>query len=129
MFSNSNPQAKVAMPLLRYFLSVGTLLSLLVYGWSEYIEPPAAKTRGAPAAAKAVEIFRPTPAPPIVDAEQPSSAETAGPAAADSQRPVEIAKVQRAKPKKQRVWIARRRATPRDTFAYAPPRPFFFDLR
>jgi hypothetical protein len=32
---------------------------------------------------------------------------------------------QHAKPKKQRVRVARRRATPQDSFAYAPRRPFF----
>ena len=117
------------MPLLKYFLSISALLSLLLYGWSEYLEPPVAKTRAVPAAANTAETFRPTPAPPIVEAEQPPSVETSSPAAVEVQKLTKTAKVQRAKPKKQRVRVARRRAMPQDSFAYAPPRPLFFDWR
>jgi hypothetical protein len=117
------------MPLLKYFLCVGTLLTLLLYGWGEYLEPPATKARGVPHLANTTEVFRPTPAPPIVEAEQPPSAEASGPAV-EIQKPTETAKVARAKPKKQKVWVARRRAPPQDSLAYALPRPFsFFDWR
>jgi hypothetical protein len=117
------------MPLLKYFLCVGTLLTLLLYGWGEYLQPPATKARGVPHLASTTEVFRPTPAPPIVEAEQPPSAEATGPAV-EFQKPSKTAKVARGKPKKQKVWVARRRAPPQDSFAYAPPRPFsFFDWR
>jgi hypothetical protein len=116
------------MPLLKYFLSIGTLLSLLLYGWSEYLEPPVTKTQAGPAA-KAGEVFRPTPAPPIVKTEQPPSVETSSSAAIEVQNLAITTQIQRAKPKKQRVRVARRRATPQDSFAYAPPRPWFFDWR
>jgi hypothetical protein len=119
------------MPLLKYFLCVGTLLTLLLYGWGEYLEPPATKVRGVPHLANTTGVFRPTPAPPIVEAEQPPSAEAPVPAVAvEFQKSTQTAKVARGKPKKQKVWVARRRAPPQDSFAYAPPRPFsFFDWR
>jgi len=116
------------MPLLKYFLSIGTLLSLLLYGWSEYLEAPVAKPQAGPAA-NAPEVFRPTSAPPIVETDQPPSAETSSDATVEVQKVTRAAKVQRAKPKEQRVRMARRRATPQDSFAYAPPRPLFFNWR
>jgi hypothetical protein len=116
-----------ALPLLKYFLCAGTLLTLLLYGWGEYLKPAATKTREVPHLAHTAEVFRPTPAPPIVEADQQQSTEASGPAV-ETDKPTKTAKVARAKPKKQKVRVARRH--PQDSFAYVSPRPFsFFDWR
>ena len=66
------------MPLLKYFLVTGTLLSLLLCAWSEYLTPSETEIQRAAAPAKTVEVFRPTPAPPITEAERPAFGEAPG---------------------------------------------------
>jgi hypothetical protein len=120
-----------ALPLFKYFLCAGTLLTLLLYGWGEYLKPAATKTRGVPDLAHTAEVFRPTPAPPIVEDDQLRSTEASGPAAepaVETDKPTKTAKAARGKPKKQKVRVARRH--PQDSVAYFSPRPFsFFDWR
>jgi hypothetical protein len=116
------------MPIFKYFLCVGPLLSVLLFAWSIYLEPPTSKAQGTSPPAKLPEVFRPASAPPIVEAEQLSVGEPAG-ASVGSARPHHVAQVARTK-KKQRAHIAARpRPTPDHTFAYFPQRPFFFDWR
>jgi hypothetical protein len=59
------------MPILKYFLCVGALLSSLLFGWSEYLEPSGTKIPAFLQPANTAELFRPTPAPPIAEAEPP----------------------------------------------------------
>lgn len=114
------------MPLLKYILYVGSALSLLLFAWSVYLEPPAAKVQADPPSVKSPEVFRPTPAPPIVEAEQQPVGETPELSAMNG-RSSEAVKIARAKQKKRRTQVARRPAAP--SFAYVPQRPFFFDWR
>jgi hypothetical protein len=111
----------------KYFLWVGSALSLLLFAWSVYLEPPPAKVQATPPSANSPEVFRPTPAPPIVEAEQPVG-ETPELSTANA-RSNEGAKIAHAKQKKRRTQVARRPATPDRSFAYYPQRPFFFDWR
>jgi len=113
------------MPILKYFLYVGSLLSLLLFAWCVYLEPPPSEAQGSPPSAGIPEVFRPTPAPPIVEAEQLPVEETLEPTTS-SARSRHVAKVAAAA-KKQRTQVARRRA-PR-SFAYYPQSPFFFGWR
>src|SRR5437016_4782492 len=115
------------MPLLKYFIRVGTLLSLFLYGLSEYLAPPHTAARGSLPSAIAVEVFRPTPAPPIV--EQAETPAEASPTRVETEQLTKTAKVARGKPRKQRVHVVRRGENSRDSFAYAPPRPQFFNWR
>jgi len=116
------------MPIFKYFLCVGSLLSVLLFAWSAYLEPPKSKEQEISPPAKLPEVFRPTSAPQVVEAEQLSVGETAVPSMG-SGRPHHVAKVARTK-KKQRTQVAERpRTAPARSFAYFPQRPFFFDWR
>jgi len=115
------------MPIFKYFLYVGSLLSLVLFAWSVYLEPPGNRGQAAPPPVKLPEVFRPTPAPPIVEAERLPVAGTPSRAKARSNQ---VAKVAPAKQtKKQRMQIARRPAAPGRSFAYFPQSPFFFGWR
>ena len=117
------------MPLLKYFLFVGSLLSLLLFAWSVYLEPPTNKAQATPPPLKLPEVFRPTPAPPIVEVQQLAVGGTLVPSRARS-RSNQVAKVAPAtQKKKQRIQMARPRAAPNRSFAYFPQSPFFFGWR
>jgi hypothetical protein len=116
------------MPIFKYFLCVGSLLSALLFAWSVYLEPPASKAQATPPPARAPEVFRPTPAPPIVEAEQLAVEETFEPSTSSGRSHHHVAKVAPAK-KKQRTQVARRRAPADRSFAYYPHTPFFFGWR
>src|SRR5215471_4671110 len=112
------------MPIVKYFLYVGSLLSLLLFAWSVYLEPPTNNAQATPPPATLPEIFRPTPAAPIVEAEQLTVEENPGPSTANG-RSRHVAKVTPAK-KKQRTRVAAHRRESRDrSFAYFPQTPFF----
>ena len=115
------------MPIFKYFLYVGSLLSLLLFAWSVYLEPPSNNAQVTPPPIKLPEVFRPTPAPPIVEAKRLPVAGTPSTAKA---KPTQVAKVVPAKQrKKQRIQVARRPAAPDRSFAYVPQSPFFFGWR
>ena len=116
------------MLLFKYFLYVGSPLSLLLFAWSVYLEPPAAKVQASPPSVKSPDVFRPTPAPPIVEAEQQPVGETPELSMANA-KSNDSAKIARTKQKKRRTQVARRPATPDRSFAYFPQRPFFFEWR
>jgi len=115
------------MPIFKYFLYVGSLLSLLLLAWSVYLEPPTNKAQTIPPP-KLPEVFRPTPAPPIVEAKRLRLAGTPRPSTANA-RSNQVAKVAPAKQKKQRMQTARPRAAPDRSFAYFPQSPFLFGWR
>jgi len=115
------------MPLIKYFLYVGSALSLLLLAWSVYLEPPAAKVQADRPSAKFPEVYRPTPAPPI-EVQQLRVGQTPEPSAANP-RSHAGAKIARAKHRKQATQMARRRVAPDRTFAYFPHRTFFFSWR
>jgi len=112
------------MPIFKYFICVGSLLSALLLAWSVYLEPPTSNAQATPPPAGSQDIFRPTPAPPIAEAEQLAVEGTSEP----SRSHHHLAKVAPAK-KKQRTQVARRRAHPDRSFAYFPQSPFFFGWR
>jgi hypothetical protein len=115
------------MPVLRYFLYVGTLLLALLYGWSEYLQPAGTKAQAVlPPSNNMALVFRPTPAPPIADPEPLPSAEASVPRIVNEK---EAAKVAPAKPKKRKAQVARRRVAPERSFAYVPTRQYFFGWR
>jgi hypothetical protein len=121
------------MPIFRYFLYVGSLLSVLLFAWGAYLEPPTNKAQATPPPARSPEVFRPTPAPPIdpeiaPNVQQLRVGEAPEPATANA-RSNDGAKIARAKQKKRRTQVARRPATPDRSFAYFPQRQFFFDWR
>lgn len=58
------------MPLGKYFLLVGTVLSLLLYCWSEYLGGSKNEAEQLVTPISAPEVFHPTPAPPISVNEQ-----------------------------------------------------------
>jgi len=116
------------MLIFKYFLYVGSLLSVLLFAWSVYLEPPAAKVQASSPSVKSPDVFRPTPAPPIVEVDQRPVGETPELSTANA-RSNEGAKIARAKQKKRRTQMARRPAAPDRSFAYFPQRPFFFDWR
>lgn len=116
------------MPVFKYFLYVGSLLSVLLLAWSVYLEPPTDKAQATQPPAKSPEMFRPTPAPPIVEAEQLAVEGTSGPSTWSRRSHYHVAKAASAK-KKQRTQVARRRAHPDRSFAYFPQTPFFFGWR
>jgi hypothetical protein len=113
------------MPIFKYFLYVGSLLSLLLFAWCVYLEPPTSEAQGSPPPPRIPEVFRPTPAPSIVEAEQEP---VEGTPSTSSGRSHHVAKVASAR-KKQRTQVARRRAPPDRSFAYYPQSPFFFGWR
>ena len=116
------------MPIVKYFLYVGSLLSLLLFAWSAYLQPPTNNAQATPPPATAPEIFRPTAAPPIVEAEQPAVEEAPGPSTANG-RSRHAAKVTPAKKKQRTRLAARRRGSPDRSFAYFPQTPSFFGWR
>jgi hypothetical protein len=115
------------MPIFKYFICVGSLLSVLLFAWSTYLDPPGSKAQTTPPPAKPPEVFRPTPAGPIVEAEQQSVEETFEPSLGNT-RSHHVAKAAPTK-KKHRTQMARRRAAPDRSFAYFPTSPFFFGWR
>lgn len=115
------------MPIFKYFLCVGSLLSVLLFAWSTYLEPPTSKAQAPPPPTKLPEVFRPTPAPPIVEAEQQAVGEAVAPSLGNG-RSRHVAKVAPTK-KKQRTQLARRRTASDRSFAYFPTSPFFFGWR
>src|SRR5262245_4396489 len=67
---NGAPRRLWAMLILKYFVYVGTLLSALLYGWCEYLKPPAPSVREGLSLTPTAEVFRPTPAPPVARVEE-----------------------------------------------------------
>jgi hypothetical protein len=116
------------MPIFKYLVYVGSLLSALLLAWSVYLEPPSTNAQATPPPANSPEIFRPTPAPPIVEAEQLAVEGTSEPSASIGRSHHHLAKVAPAK-KRQRTHVARTRAHPDRSFAYYPQTPFFFGWR
>jgi hypothetical protein len=112
------------MLILRYFLTVGPILSALIFAWSVSLTPdqPTAQV------AKAKEVHRPTPAPPLEEqnAVAPVPATTEREPSNVQPQPVKAARVHPRKPKRT---IARPRKTPDNSYAYAPAEPFFFGWR
>ena len=114
------------MPLFQYFLYVGSALSLLLLAWSVYLEPPAATVQADPPSAKSPEVYRPTPAPPIVpEVHELRVGQTLEPSAVNA-RSNERAKIARAKHKKRGTQMARRSVAHDRSFAYFPQRSIFF---
>jgi hypothetical protein len=112
------------MLILRYFFTVGPILSALILAWSASLSPdqPAAQV------AKAEEVYRPTPAPPLEEqnAMDPVLATSERkPSNVQPQR-VKVARVHPRKPKRTIAWP---RKTPDNSYAYAPAEPFFFGWR
>jgi hypothetical protein len=116
-----------AMPTLKYFLCVGPLLSILLFGWSEYLEPSGTRISVVLQPANTVEAFRPTPAPPIVESESPLSLESLPPS--EIQKSTKPSKIARAHPRKAKTKVASERERPRDSFAYKPAESFFLSWR
>jgi hypothetical protein len=116
------------MLIFKYFLYVGSLLSVLLFAWNVYLEPPAATVRASPPSANSPEVFRPTPAPPIVEAEQQPVGETLDLSMANA-KSNDSAKIARAKQKKRRTQVARRPVAPDRSYAYFPQSPSFFGWR
>src|SRR5947207_3277937 len=104
------------MLILRYFLIVGPVLSALMFAWSAYLAPASLPERPTAQVAKANEVFRPTPAPPLTEQNA-----VAAPAPATAERapdnvqppPVKTARVHPRKPKKT---IARPRTAPDNSY-------------
>src|SRR6185369_4245228 len=65
------------MLFLKYLVCVGTALAALLYGCCEYLGPAAAPARAGLSRMRSAEVFRPTPAPPIVAVEQMQPMEAA----------------------------------------------------
>jgi hypothetical protein len=116
------------MPVFKYFFYVGSLLSLLLFAWSVYLQPPTDNAQAIPPPVTSPEIFRPTAAPPIVEAEQLAVEENPGPSTANG-RSRHVAKVTPAKKKQRTRVAARRRESPDRSIAYFPQTPFFFGWR
>ena len=114
------------MPLLKYFLYVGTLLWLLLYGCSEYLKPSGTKTQADPPPARLTEVLRPAATPSIAQQEQPRSAEASEPPIMNDKFN-NAAKAAPAKTPKKRARVTHRRVAPLRTFGDVPRRPFFFD--
>src|SRR5215510_3567147 len=107
------------MPIFKYFLYVGAVLSLLLFALSVYLEPPTNKAQ-AIRPPKLPEVFRPTPAPPIVETDRLVVVGTLETSTAKA-RSTQVAKAAPAKQrKKQGTQVARRREAPDRTFAYFP---------
>lgn len=118
------------MPIFKYFLYVGSLLSVLLFAWSVYLEPPGDKAQATPPRVKLPEVFRPTPAPPIVEGKRLRVAEKPGPSAMRGRSNPLVKVAADRKKKKQRVQTAAHpRAVPDRSFAYYPQRPSFFGWR
>ena len=122
----SSDRSICLMPLIQYFLYVGSALSLLLLGLSVYLEPPGSGVQASPPSVNVPGVFRPTPAPPIVEAKR---LRVRGTVSTANARSSQVAKIAPAKQKKQGTQVARRRVAPDRTFAYFPRRPFFFVWR
>jgi len=114
------------MPILKYVLCVGPLLSALLFGWSEYLKPSGIETQVVLQPANVVEVFRPTPAPPIIESE-PLASESPPPS--EIQKSAKPSNVARVHPRKAKPKVARDREMPHDSFAYKPAQPFFLSWR
>jgi hypothetical protein len=112
------------MPIIKYFLCVGSLLFVLLFAWSVYLQPPTNNAQATQPPATLPEIFRPTEAPPIVEAEQLAVEGNPGPSTANV-RSRHVAKLTPAKKKHRTQVAARRRESPDRSFAYFPQTPFF----
>ena len=117
------------MPLFKYFLYVGSALSLLLFALSVYLEPPAARVHADPPSAKSPEVYRPTPAPPTVPDVQELRVGQTPESSTVNARSNERAKIARTKHRKQGAQVAGRRVAPDRTFAYFPQRRFLFYWR
>ena len=121
------------MPLLKYFIFVGLLLTFALYRWSEYLEPSATRAESVSAKPPAMggEPFRPTPAPIVVEAaEMPPPIET--PQAAEATKVTGQTKAARQESKTRKTRLtARRPEESRANIANdAAPRLFgFFNWR
>jgi hypothetical protein len=118
------------MPVLKYFLLIGPVLSLLLFAWSAYLGP-----MGGPitvAQPDGYVVFRPTPPPPLAELQptpEPATIEmpqvaVASTAAPTASAPTKTAQAQRRKAKSR---VVRRSQPPIDAFAFAPGG--FFDWR
>jgi len=116
------------MPIVKYFLYVGSLLSLLLFAWSAYLQPSTNDAQATPPPATSPEIFRPNVAPPIVEAEQLTVEENPGPSTANGSSR-HVAKLIPAKKKRRTQVATRRRESSHRSFAYFPQTPFFFGWR
>jgi hypothetical protein len=121
------------MLILKYFLFVGAGLLVLLYGWTEYLQPagtkpPAGELQAVPPPAALAVMFRPTPVVPVATPEPPPSAQASEPPAttAPSDR---TAEAPRAKSRRQHTIAAHHRASARRSFASALPRQTFFGWR
>jgi hypothetical protein len=113
------------MPIFKYFLWAGPWVSLLLFGWSEYLEPAGSRAQGVPQPPKTVEVFRPTPAPPIVESGPPLPLQSSPSAEIEkSMKPSKIARVHPHKVKTKVARVPREREMPRDSFAFTPTHPF-----
>jgi hypothetical protein len=112
-----------AMPVLKYFLLIGPVLSLLLFAWSAYLGPmqgPVAVTQPG-----GYVVFHPTPPPPLAELQPtPEPATTVTPraevtsiAAPSAPAPAKAAQAQRRKPKTR---VVRHSQPPTDAFAFAP---------
>ena len=115
------------MPVLKYFLFVGPVLSLLLLGWSSYLGP----VDGPVAAAQpdGSVVFQPTAPPPL--AELPTTPEPAAevpPPVQSAPPPPSRAKTVRKQHRKAKTRVVRRWRPPADAYAF-DPRPSFFDWR
>src|SRR5258705_13047642 len=110
------------MPILKSFLFVGPLVSLLLFGWSAYLEPAGRPIQAVVQPANNAEVFQPTPAPPLAEAEASPAVES--PALNVRDEPPKSKPVHLKKPKVARA----PKRGPLNSFAYAP-QPFFFGWR
>ena len=121
------------MLLFKSALCVGVALSALLYGLSEYLEPTSSIVRTDPSTTRTIEVFRPTPAPPITELETTLPAKEAATPEneklAKTVTPEKIAKLRRAKVPKQKVHVVRRATAPRDSFAHFRSQPTFLGWR
>jgi hypothetical protein len=124
------------MLVLRYFAYVGAALAVLLYGWASYLPPVA--TPKVPAPVTMTVIFRPPPAPPVVETEQHASVGTLVPsvendktdkAAAAAPKAETSRAATHAKPRKRKTQVVHQRVTAQRSFAYVPPRPYFYGWR
>ena len=134
------------MLLFKSALWVGLGLFALLYTSSEYLVPTVSRTSADWHPARNIEVFRPTPPPPISEL-QPLPATQAAAIPIENEKlteitkPVKIAKVAHvrarksnahiasAKIRKPKVYVARRATAPQRSFAYFRPQPFFFGWR
>ena len=123
------------MPLLKFFICAGLLLTFALYGLSEYLEPSATRAESVSAKPPATggEAFRPTPAPPVIEAAEIPLPAEATPDSTEAIKATEQTKTARQEPKRRKPRLtARRPEESRAKFANdgAAPRLFgFFNWR